>query len=85
MKMVEMKKSLVVATRVTRYHFVENSTDGIMVHAITRGFVLAPRQKYTKTMYLLISNLTGAITIVTTVIRITMPGCARQTVKYRQI
>ena len=45
-----MTTTLVVETRATRSHFGDNSTDGIMVHAINRGFVVAPRQKATKTM-----------------------------------
>ena len=48
--MAEMKTAPVVATRVTRYHFVDNYTSGIMVHAITKEVVVAPRQKDTKTM-----------------------------------
>ena len=50
-KMAEMKTAPVVATRVTRYYFVDNYTSGIMVHAITKEVVVAPRQRDTKTMW----------------------------------
>ena len=76
-----MRTPLVVETIETRYNFGENSTDGIMVHAINRGVVVAPRNKSTKTMRPSINNSKGAITIVTIAIRITMPGGVGQTVK----
>ena len=52
-----------------------------MVHEITRGFIVAPRQKATKKMRRSINNSTGAITIFTIVILITIPDGARKTVK----
>ena len=41
--MVEMTTAPVAATGVTRFHFGDNYTDGIMVHAITKGVFDAPR------------------------------------------
>ena len=69
-----MTTTLMVETRATRSHFEDNSTAGLMVHEITRRDVVAPRQKATRTMKLSINNSIGAIEIVTTVIRTTMPG-----------
>ena len=81
MKMAEMITILVVEKRATRYHFRDNYTSGLMVNAITRGVVVAPRQKATKKMKIQISNPTGAITIFTTVTTIKMPCIVGQTVK----
>ena len=77
--MVEMTTTLAVAKTSTRSHFGNNYNAGIMVHSITRGVVVDPRQKATKKMKLSINNSMGVISIVTTVIRRTMPDGVGQT------
>ena len=67
--MVEMTTAPVVETRVKRSHFGDNSTSGIMVHAITKEVVVAPRQKVIKKMLHSINNSTGEIEIITIVVR----------------
>ena len=66
-KLVEMKISLVMETRVIRSHFGEISTAAIMVHEITKGVLVAQRQKATNTQQHSIKNSTGSIEIVTIV------------------
>ena len=79
--MVEMTTTLVLSKISTRYHFGDNSTAGIMVHAIIRRFVVAPRKKATNIIKLSINKSTGVISIVTITIRITIPDGVGQTVK----
>ena len=57
---------------------------GLMVHAITRGVVVAPRKKSTNTMQLSIKNSMGEIIIFTIVITITMPEGVVQKLSDRQ-
>ena len=71
-----MKTTLVVSKIATRYHFRDNSTAGIIMHVITGGVVVAPRQNATKTMRLSINNSIGVISIVTITTRITIPDGA---------
>ena len=48
-KMVEMTTSLVLAAKSTKYHFIDNSTDGHILNAITMAVVVATRKKATNT------------------------------------
>ena len=79
--MAEITTTLVMETRATRYHFRNNSTSGLMVHEITRGVVVTPGQKATKTMQLSINNPTIAIAIFTTMIIIEITDGVGQKVK----
>ena len=49
-KVVGMNTSPVIATILSRYHFGDNYTAGIMVHEITQGVVVNPIQKATTTI-----------------------------------
>ena len=57
--MVETKKEPVVATGVKTSPFGDNSTDGLMVHATTKGVVVSPSQNNTKTIRHSINNSEG--------------------------
>ena len=80
-KMVEMATSLVEATRVKRSHFRENYNSGIMVHAISKVFVVSTRQKATQTQLHWIKNSTGVITIIAITKRKAKPDDVVHTVK----
>ena len=71
---MEITTAQLVETRVTSSHFGNNYTDVIMVHAITKGVLVAPRQIDTKTQQNSINNSTAAVEIFTTVKIKTMPG-----------
>ena len=57
----------VLETRVTRSYFGDNYTDGLIVHAISKGLVVSPSQKATNTIKHSIDNSTVTITIFTIV------------------
>ena len=76
-----METLIVAETRETRYHFLDSSTSGLMVHAITRGVFVNLSQKATKPMQLSINNSTGVIAILTIMIIIKMPDGVGPTVK----
>ena len=71
MKIVKMTTTLVVETRATRSQFGENSTTGLMVHAINMLVVVAQRHKATNKMQLSINKSTGELIIVTIIRRTT--------------
>ena len=62
--MVELTTAWVV---VTSYHFGDNYTDGLMVHATNNGVVFTPRQKVKNTTCHSINNSMGVVLIITIV------------------
>ena len=59
-KMVYTTTATVV---VTRSHFGDNYTSGIVVNVITKVVIVAPRQKATKTYQNSVNTSTGEITV----------------------
>ena len=55
-----MTTTLVMSKISTRYHFGDNYTAGIMVHAFTREVVVAPRKKAIKTSATFNKQLNGS-------------------------
>ena len=70
-----------VVVTIKEPHCGDNSTYGIMVHAITKGVIVAPRRKATNIQQHSITTSTGTIEIVTIVIENKIPEDVGRIVK----